>query len=67
MKTEPLTIDGETADRITALCIKQHRDWMVELVSHRYDKMYVEDLARYTRLIQASNILLSEYFEVPKL
>ena len=62
---KPIQIDGETADRITALTLAQHRDWMVECISARYDKMSDEELGRYTRLIKSTNILLTEYFEVP--
>ena len=62
-----IEIDGETADRITALTLIQHRDWMVESISERYDKMSDEEIGRYTKLIKAANILLEDYFQVPLL
>lgn len=65
---KPITMDGETADRITALTLAQHRDWMVEFVvdaCHHNNKLSDAEIGRYTRLIKAANTLLEEYFEVP--
>lgn len=64
---KPITIDGETADRITALTLAQHRDWMVQFVvdAHGNNKISEREVYRYTKLIKASNTLLEEYFEVP--
>jgi hypothetical protein len=67
---KPVTIDGETADRITALTIAQHRDWMIEHLDKAFDggrRLHDEEIGRYTRLIRAANTLLEEYFEVPVL
>jgi hypothetical protein len=64
---KPVTIDGETADRITALTLAQHRDWMVEYVVNSRHKISEAELERYTNLIKSSNTLLEQYYEVPVL
>ena len=64
---KPITIDGETADRITALALAQHRDFLVKEITEALDGKYHlhdSDLGFYTRLIKAFNLLLEEYFEI---
>ena len=64
---KPITIDGESADRITALVLSQHRDMIVKILNKSMNNMSDSELARYTRLLKSITILLEEYFEVPML
>jgi len=59
-----ITLDGETADRITALTLAEHREFMVEQLDN--EALHDEDRGRYTRYIKAIDTLLGEYFEVPR-
>lgn len=59
-----ITLDGETADRITALTLAEHRAIMLEQLNN--EKLHDEDLGKYTRLIKCIDSLLNEYFEVPR-
>lgn len=57
-----ISIDGETADRITALTLAQHCLWMKqELLG---TKLHDEDRGRYHRLSEAMDMLVKEYFNV---
>ena len=58
-----ITLDGETADRIAALTIKQHRDWLVQDLER--ENLHDEDRGRNHRLIQCMDTLLNEYFQAP--
>ena len=62
---KPITIDGESADRITAATLAQHRDMIVKILTKSMNTMPDSELARYTRLLKSITILLEEYFEVP--
>ena len=64
---KPITIDSESADRITALVLSQHRDMIVKILNKSMNNMSDSELARYTRLLKSITILLEEYFEVPML
>lgn len=58
-----IKLDGETADRITALTLAQHCEWLEQQLAG--DKLHDEDRGRYHRLTQAMNMLVNEYFQVP--
>ena len=58
-----IKLDGETADRITALTIKQHRDWLAEVLER--EELHDEDRGRNQRLVQCMDTLLAEYFQEP--
>ena len=55
-----IKLDGETANRVTVLTLTQHRDWLKEDIKD--PKLHDEDRGRNLRLVQAMDILLSEYF-----
>ena len=59
-----ITLDGETADRITALTLVEHRDFMAEQLDN--ENLHDEDRGSYTRYIKAIDTLLNEYFQVPR-
>lgn len=59
-----ITLDGETADRITALTLAEHRTIMAEQLDN--ESLHDEDRGRYVRFIKAIDTLLGEYFEVPR-
>lgn len=59
-----ITLDGETADRIAALALTEHREIMVEQLDN--ENLHDEDRGRYTRYIKAIDTLLNEYFEIPR-
>lgn len=59
-----ITLDSETADRIAALALAEHRDIMAEQLDN--ENLHDEDRGRYTRYIKAIDTLLDEYFEVPR-
>lgn len=55
-------LDGETADRITALTLAQHCEWMKQELDN--DQLHDEDRGRYYRLTKAIDLLLDEYFGI---
>ncbi len=57
-----ITLDGETADRITALTLMQHLEMMQESMAS--ETLHDEDRGRYMRYQTAINTLLNEYFGV---
>ena len=59
-----ITLDGETADRITALTLAEHREIMTEQLDN--ENLHDEDRGSYTRYIKAIDTLLNEYFQVPR-
>jgi Txe/YoeB family toxin of Txe-Axe toxin-antitoxin module len=59
-----IKLDGETADRITALTLNEHREMFKGFISE--GKLHDEDRGRYHRYIDAIDMLLSEYFQVPQ-
>jgi len=59
-----ITLDGETADRIAALALAEHREIMTAQLDN--ENLHDEDRGRYTRYIKAIDTLLDEYFEVPR-
>ena len=61
-----IKLDGETADRITALTLAEHRDMCrASLEEMKAGKQNDADIGHYTRLIDAMDTLLSEYFQRP--
>jgi hypothetical protein len=61
-----IKLDGETADRITALTLAEHRDMCrVSLEEMKAKKQNDSDIGQYVRLIDAMDTLLNEYFERP--
>ncbi len=61
-----IKLDGETADRITALTLAEHRDMcQASLEEMKIGKHHDEDIGRYVRLLDAMDTLLNEYFERP--
>ena len=69
-----IELDGETADRITVLTLKEHRaSFIKELKEWKKNPktdsnpqgywLHPEDVAEYTLLIEAINLLLNQYFE----
>jgi hypothetical protein len=59
-----IKLDGETADRITALTLDEHRTMFRQFIEE--GKLHDEDRGRYTRYIECIDTLLTEYFEVPR-
>jgi hypothetical protein len=59
-----ITLDGETADRITALTLDEHRTMFKDFLAN--EKLHDSDRGRYTRYIECIDTLLTEYFEVPR-
>jgi hypothetical protein len=59
-----ISLDGETADRITALTLAEHRDHFEQSVAD--PALHDEDRGRYMRYMLAIDMLLNEYFEVPQ-
>lgn len=71
-----LTIDGETADRITALNLKEYRsylkkelkDWKTNPRTDDNPKGYwlhPDDVSGNIRAIEALNLIISHFAEVP--
>jgi hypothetical protein len=58
-----IPLDGETADRITALTMSTHLGWIREDLAS--EKTHPEDRERYQRLADAMDLLLKEYFQGP--
>ena len=59
-----ITLDGETSDRIAALTLSEHRNLMLEQLER--EDLHDEDRSKYSRLVKAIDILITEYFEVPE-
>jgi hypothetical protein len=57
-----VTLDGETADRITALTLMEHRGLFAEMIKD--ETLHDEDRGRYVRYSAAIDTLLNEYFGV---
>lgn len=57
-----IKLDGETADRITALTLMQHYEMIQDSLAD--EKLHDEDRGRYMRYQTAINTLLNEYFGV---
>lgn len=69
-----IELDGETADRITVLCLKEHRDFLIkELEEWEKNRqkdfnsqgywLHLKEVAKHALLIESINILLNQYFE----
>jgi len=69
----PITIDGETADRITLLTLKEHRNYLKKELSEWKKNpktetnpagywLHPEDVAKNTQLVEAMNTLI-KWFE----
>lgn len=58
-----IKLDGETADRITALTLAEHMGYLKQDLNR--EDLHDEDRGRNTRLVQCMETLLSEYFERP--
>ena len=69
----PITIDGDTADRITLLNLKEHRSYLKKELSEWKKNpktetnpggywLHPEDVAINTRLVEAMNTLI-KWFE----
>lgn len=64
--SKDIFIDGETADRITGLTLKQHRDWMQQDLDA--ERLHDSDYARYAKMVKYIDYLLENYFtDVPEL
>jgi hypothetical protein len=59
-----IKLDGETADRITALTLAEHHNMMLEQLER--EDLHDTDRGYYTRLSKCIDTLLTEYFEVPQ-
>jgi hypothetical protein len=68
----PITLDGEAADRITVLNLKEHRSYLKKELSEwkknpRTDTnpdgywLHPEDVAINTRMIEALNTVIKHY------
>lgn len=64
-KTRQLTIDGETADRITVLNLKDYRAYLKkELQDYkRGEWLHPEDVAMNIQVIEALNLVIKQYGE----
>jgi len=59
-----LTLDFETADRITLLCLKEQLDYLrEELRQHQYENQYMhpEDVANTVKLMPALELIIKHY------
>lgn len=61
----PLTIDGDTADRITALTLKEQRKYLKkELADHKKGEyLHPEDVVKNTELIKHMDALIKYFGE----
>ena len=61
---KPITLDGEIADQITLLSLKDHRTYLKKSVQAFKKGQYLhpEDLAHHMELIEALDKLIA-YFE----
>ena len=59
-----IALDGETADRITALNLKEHAGYMRKSLEKFYNGEYLhpDDVVLDTRLLAAIDLLLEQYF-----
>jgi hypothetical protein len=64
-KIGPLTIDGDTADRITVLTLKEQRKYLKkELADHKKGGyMHPEDVGINTQLIHHMDVLIKYFGE----
>ena len=64
-KTRQLTIDGETADRITVLNLKDYRAYLKkELRDYKKGQwLHPEDVAGNIQRIEALNLIIKDYGE----
>lgn len=64
-KTRQLTIDGETADRITVLNLKDYRAYLKkELRDYKKGQwLHPEDVAMNIQVIEAINLVIKQYGE----
>lgn len=64
-KIGPLTIDGETADRITVATLKEQRKYLKsELAKHKKGEyLHPEDVVINTQLINHMNVLIKYFGE----
>ena len=71
-------IDGETADRITALTLRDYRAYLKKELKHwkknpKTDSnpdgywLHPEDVAGNIRAIEALDLIISHYIEVPEI
>lgn len=58
-----ITLDGDTADRITLLSLTQHRSYLQEqLTQHAAGQwLHPEDAQRYGQCIQSMNCIIAYY------
>ena len=59
-----IRLDGETADRITALTLAEHMEYLTQDLDK--ENLHDEDRGRNIRLVNCMQTLLTEYFEVPQ-
>lgn len=59
-----IRLDGETADRITALTLAEHMEYLKQDLDK--ENLHDEDRGRNIRLVNCMQTLLTEYFEVPQ-
>lgn len=64
-KTRQLTIDGETADRITVLNLKDYRAYLKkELKEYKQGQwLHPEDVVMNMQVIEALNLVIKQYGE----
>lgn len=65
MKIDAIALDGETADRIAGLTLKQHAGWLRDALDNN-KSLLDENRGFYQRMLAAMEALLTEYFEAPK-
>ena len=65
MSKNKLEIDFETADRITVLCLKEHRGYIQkELRAHKKGaRLHPEDLSKDLELVAAMDLLIRYFGE----
>ena len=58
-----ITLDGDTADRITLLNLTEHRSYLQEqLTQHAAGQwLHPEDAQRYSQYIQSMNYIIAYY------
>jgi hypothetical protein len=59
----PITLDGETADRVTLLTLKEYRSYLKkELADWKKNNwLHPEDVSGNTQVIQALNLVIKQY------
>ena len=59
-----IELDGQSADNITALTLDYHRKILKS--QSKAKSVHPEDRVRYTELVEAMDLLLKTYFQLPR-